>query len=73
MNRRRNPTARAWLPLRIQTPRGVLSFIGTTTVFGTPVDITLAELAIESFFPADAATGELLREAAADAARHTDA
>jgi hypothetical protein len=30
-------------------------------VFGTPVDITLAELALESFFPADAATGEALR------------
>ncbi|WP_254614145.1 helix-turn-helix domain-containing protein [Myxococcus sp. CA056] len=61
------------VPLRIQTPRGIMSFIGTTTVFGTPVDITLAELAIESFFPADAATGELLRQAAAEAARHSDA
>jgi len=29
-------------------------------VFGTPVDITLAELAIELFFPADAATVALL-------------
>ena len=33
----------------------------TTTVFGTPVDITLSELALESFFPADAATAEALR------------
>jgi len=32
----------------------------TPTVFGTPLDITLAELAIESFFPADAATAQLL-------------
>jgi len=34
-------------------------------VFGTPVDITLAELALESFFPADAATAEALRRLAA--------
>jgi len=30
-------------------------------VFGTPVDVTLAELALESFFPADAETAEALR------------
>jgi transcriptional regulator with XRE-family HTH domain len=42
-----------------------LSFISTTTVFGSPVDITLSELAIETFFPLDAATGEVLRRAAA--------
>jgi MmyB-like transcription regulator ligand binding domain len=33
-----------------------LSFLSTTTVFGTPLDVTVAGLAIESFFPADAAT-----------------
>ena len=44
---------------------GVLSFISTTTVFGTPVDITLSELALEAFFPADAATAEALRRLAA--------
>jgi transcriptional regulator with XRE-family HTH domain len=49
------------VPLRLATPSGVLSLLSTTTVFGTPVDITLAELALESFFPADAATGEALR------------
>jgi transcriptional regulator with XRE-family HTH domain len=49
------------LPLRLTTPAGLLSFISTTTVFGTPIDITVAELAIESFFPADAATAEALR------------
>jgi transcriptional regulator with XRE-family HTH domain len=49
------------LPLRLTTPAGLLSFISTTTVFGTPLDITVAELAIESFFPADAATAEALR------------
>jgi hypothetical protein len=35
--------------------------MGTTMVFGTPVDITLAELAVEVLFPADAETGEKLR------------
>lgn len=57
------------VPLRMKTRLGVMSFISTTTVFGTPMDITLSELAIESFFPADAVTGELLREAAAAARR----
>jgi hypothetical protein len=42
----------------------VLAFFGTTTIFGTPVDVTLSELAIESFFPADAATAEALRRIA---------
>ena len=49
------------MPLQFNTEHGVLSFIGTTTVFGTPVDITLAELALETFFPADDHTAELLR------------
>jgi hypothetical protein len=43
------------------TPHGVLSFFGTTTMFGTPIDITLSELCIESMFPADAATAAELR------------
>ena len=49
------------VPFQLHTEVGVLTFFSTTMVFGTPVDITLAELAIESFFPADAATGEKLR------------
>ena len=49
------------VPLVVQTRLGTLSFISTTTVFGTPVDITLAELALESFFPADAATAAALQ------------
>jgi hypothetical protein len=49
------------VPLQFSTPQGTLSFIGTTTVFGTPVDITLAELALETFFPADSHTAEQLR------------
>jgi hypothetical protein len=49
------------VPLRLRTAGGVLSFFSTTTVFGTPLEITLAELALESFFPADAATASALR------------
>jgi transcriptional regulator with XRE-family HTH domain len=49
------------VPLRFATDAGVLSFFSTTTIFGTPVDITLSEIALESFFPADAATAEALR------------
>jgi transcriptional regulator with XRE-family HTH domain len=53
------------VPLRLRSLVGELSLIGTTTVFGTPMDVTLAELAIESFFPADAETAQRLRELAA--------
>jgi transcriptional regulator with XRE-family HTH domain len=49
------------VPLRVQSALGPLSFISTTTVFGTPIDITLAELALETFFPADEATAAALR------------
>jgi transcriptional regulator with XRE-family HTH domain len=48
-------------PLRLQTEHGQLTFFSTTMVFGGPSDITLAELAIESFFPADQATAEIMR------------
>jgi hypothetical protein len=48
------------VPLVIDTSRGRLSFISTTTVFGTPIEVTLAELALETFFPADAATAAAL-------------
>jgi hypothetical protein len=53
------------MPLRFRTSSGVLSFISTTTIFGTPVDVTLQELALETFFPADEATAEALRSLAA--------
>jgi transcriptional regulator with XRE-family HTH domain len=49
------------VPFRLVTGQGALSFISTTTIFGTPVDVTLSELALESFFPADAATARALR------------
>lgn len=53
------------VPLQFATAHGTLSLISTTTVFGTPVDITLSELALETFFPADAQTAETLRRLAA--------
>jgi transcriptional regulator with XRE-family HTH domain len=49
------------VPLELATEDGTLSFLGTTTVFGTAVDISLSELAIESFFPADSFTAETMR------------
>lgn len=52
------------IPFQMATPAGVLSFLSTTTVFGTPVDVTLSEIAIEAFFPADAATATFLRQTA---------
>jgi transcriptional regulator with XRE-family HTH domain len=52
------------VPFRLATVHGPLSFFSTTTVFGTPVDITLSELAIEAFFPADQATVTIMRRLA---------
>jgi len=49
------------LPLVIDTVAGRLSFMTTVTIFGTPRDITLSELALETFFPADAHTAQVLR------------
>ena len=48
------------LTVRLQAGEDVLSFITTTTVFGTPRDVTVAELAIEALYPADAATRDQL-------------
>lgn len=50
------------MPFRFRTPGGTLSFISTTTIFGTPIDVTLQELALETFFPADGATAQALRD-----------
>jgi hypothetical protein len=52
------------MPVQLQSERGVLSLISTTTVFGTPNDVTLAELALETFFPADAFSAAYLRDLA---------
>ena len=48
------------VPLQLDTAQGRLSLISTTMVFGTPVEVTLSELAIEAFYPADDATAERL-------------
>lgn len=55
------------VPLEYRLGDQVLSFVTITAIFGTPLDVTLAELAIESFYPADARTAELL--ASRDTAR----
>lgn len=52
------------MPFRLRTRSGVLSFIGTATIFGSPHDVTLQELMIESSFPADPFTADVLRQAA---------
>jgi transcriptional regulator with XRE-family HTH domain len=49
------------VPFQLASDAGVLSFFTTTMVFGTPIDVTLSELAIEAFFPADAPTADALR------------
>jgi transcriptional regulator with XRE-family HTH domain len=48
------------VPFQLVTDAGILSFFSTTTLFGMPLDITLSELALESFFPADPATAQML-------------
>lgn len=55
------PYGEVAVPLRVRHEGSILSFISTITVFGTPLDVTVSELAIETFFPADAATAQVLR------------
>jgi transcriptional regulator with XRE-family HTH domain len=50
------------IPYKLRYKGDVLSFISTTMVFGTPVDVTLSELALETFFPADELTAQRLKE-----------
>jgi transcriptional regulator with XRE-family HTH domain len=51
------------VPLKLRTPDGgVLSFLSTTTVFGTAVEVTLSELVLEAFYPADDFTAQALRQ-----------
>jgi transcriptional regulator with XRE-family HTH domain len=51
------------VPLRLHHDAGELSFMSTITTFGTPLDITVSELSIEAFFPADDHTAAVLRAA----------
>ena len=53
------------IPFKLRLGGDVLSFMSTTMIFGTPVDITLSELALETFFPADDLTAERMRTMAA--------
>jgi transcriptional regulator with XRE-family HTH domain len=48
-------------PLTVATRLGTVSFLNTTTVFGTPTDVTLSELALEMLFPADEQTRAVIR------------
>ena len=58
------PEAAVVVPLQLHSDAGLLMLISTTTVFGTPLDITVAEIALETFFPADTATADKLRRLA---------
>jgi transcriptional regulator with XRE-family HTH domain len=49
------------IPLRLRHGARELAFIGTRTTFGTATDVTLAELSIESFFPTNDETREVMR------------
>ena len=55
------------VPLRLRHGDHELAFFSTVATFGTPLDITVAELVIESFFPADASTAAVLRDVRASA------
>ncbi|MDZ7937604.1 MAG: helix-turn-helix transcriptional regulator [Rhodoferax sp.] len=50
------------MPFQLDTVHGQLNFISTVTIFGSPIDITLQEMALETFLPADATTAALLRK-----------
>lgn len=50
-----------FVPLRFRHDGDVLTFFSTVATFGTPLDITVSELVIESFYPADTATATALR------------
>ncbi|MFC8491255.1 helix-turn-helix domain-containing protein [Streptomyces sp. NPDC057235] len=54
------------LPLRIEHGGRVLSFVSSISTFNTPMDVTVAELAIETLIPADPETAAYLRSLAED-------
>jgi transcriptional regulator with XRE-family HTH domain len=57
-------TAELLLTLQLSHPDGDLRLHSTVTSFGSPHDVTLSELTVESFFPADAHTRRLLQRLA---------
>ena len=64
------PRADVVVLLRLALPQGELAMFSTITVFGTAVDITLSELALEAFYPADPDSAERLRQLAQPADPH---
>jgi len=58
------PADNVAIPFKLRFGGDVLSFMSATMIFGTPVDITLSELAIETFFPADEFTAQRMRSMA---------
>jgi len=59
------PADNVAIPFKLRFGSDVLSFMSATMIFGTPVDVTLSELALETFFPADEFTAERMRMIAA--------
>jgi transcriptional regulator with XRE-family HTH domain len=57
------------VPFRIKIGDDVLSFFSLTTVFGSPIEVALSELALELFFPADDTTDAAVRRMTASIAR----
>ncbi|MDJ1132673.1 helix-turn-helix domain-containing protein [Streptomyces iconiensis] len=56
-----DPGTRFALPLMIELDGRTLSFLSTIATFNTPLDVTVSELAVETFLPADPATAKALR------------
>lgn len=54
------PSGSLLVPLQLRVGGEILSLLSTTTLFGTPHEVTLSELAIEAFYPADERTREVL-------------
>ena len=59
--RERNEADAIAIPFELRIGDRVLSFISTITIFGTPADVTLSELAVEAFFPANAETTAVMQ------------
>lgn len=75
VSRRHGPASvasRLFVPLVLRAGDVELRLFSTVTTFGTALDITVAELAVESFFPADAATAAALTRAATGTTGATD-
>jgi transcriptional regulator with XRE-family HTH domain len=69
---RMDESAAGAIPFQLATIDGVLSFFTTTTRFGAPVDVTVSELTIEAFLPADTDTAAIMRRAGERREVHRD-